>query len=237
MAANSKVLKIIVEACCRSLSYYDREQQYVFTFNSSLETIWEGIRPIIKSYDAQFYLSDFNRVLFNIENAITLFHRISLEHISDAEIMNGEILEIDSNTNNNMVLTKMKAGQYLNVDTGQGISLGSSFQFETSQHITTSEGMQLGECKRIYLRIPRKEHIVLSNHYLGNYFQHKIADSLWPIVDIAGNICYTKDNECGQLLAMAQNSGINTYSLLNILKGASNYYARNSNHHQRTREN
>lgn len=230
MESNS-VLEIIVEACCKSLSYNDRNLQYVFTFNSSLRVIWEEIKPLIMKYDASFCLRDFNRVLLNLENAITLFRKVSLGGISDAEIMNGEVLEIDFGMNNTIVLMKMKVGQYLNIDTGQGLSLGSNIQFEENQHIVTSEGNDLGECRRIFLRIPRKEHVVLSNYYLENYYHHKIADSLWPIFNVAENICRFKKNECEKLLTMALNSGINTYSLLNLLQGASNYYARNTNNH------
>ena len=145
--------------------------------------------------------------------------------------MNGEVLEIGTITRTEIVLIKMKAGQYLNVNTGQGLSLGSSFQFEVGKFIETSEGKNLGVWKSLFLRIPRREHVALSSYYLGDYYHHKIATSLWPIVDIAEDVCRDKCNECEKLLKAAQNSGINTYSLLNLLKVVSIYYARNACHY------
>ncbi len=223
---NNSILKIIVKECCRSLSYNDEERQFSFALRQAQYKIWERIKGQLQEIAPDLYLNEFNNILSNLTDAVNRFQRIPFIEFPDAKIMNGEVLELGVSSGKTIVYVKMEDGQYLDVITGKGYSMGAGCRYKIGNSIVTSEGVDLGRCTSISLRVPQKEHISLSSHFIGAYYKRPISPSLWDIYDKATSIRMTKcPTECAtickNLLKMAKESGINSFSLLNILKGAS----------------
>lgn len=219
MVVNNTVIKRLIKECCRSLSYNDEERQFTFPLNPCIGHIWDKVKKDIKSIDPDFHLNDFNQLLNRLCDLHNQYARIETKRIADALILPGEILELFLVDSSNPIrLVKMKRGQYLNVNTGQGYSFGDMLEFIDNNVLETSEGYFLGSIKSTALLSPSYEHIVLSKVYIGDYYRNKISDSLWPIFEMVVNNanpgCNTRFSE---YLLMARKMGINSFSLLNII--------------------
>lgn len=222
MVANNTIIKRLIKECCRSLSYNDEERQFTFPLNPCIGHIWDRVKKDIKSIDIDFHLNDFNQLLNRLCDLHNQCLRIETKRIADVLILPGEILElflVDSSTP--IRLVKMKRGQYLNVNTGQGYSFGDKHEFINNNRLETSEGYFLGSIKSIALLSPSCEHIALSKVYIGDYYRNKISDSLWPIFEMVVNDANPKCNtRLSEYLLMARKMGINSFSLLNILNAS-----------------
>ena len=222
MVVNNTVIKRLIKECCRSLSYNDEERLFTFPLNPCIGHIWEKVKKDIKSIDPDFHLNDFNQLLNRLCDLHNQYSRIETKRIADALILPGEILELSLVDSYNPIrLVKMKRGQYLNVNTGQGYSFGEKHEFIDNNRLETSEGYLLGTVKSTALLSPSCEHIVLSKVYIGDYYRNKISDSLWPIFEMVVNNANPKCNtRFSDYLLMARKMGINSFSLLNILNAS-----------------
>lgn len=222
MVVNNTVLKRIIKECCRSLSFNVEERQFSFPLYPCLELKWNELKGYIHGYYPDFYLSDFNHLLSNLDDLIHQYNSNIVECISDSSLLNGEVLEIKIDDDLSLVrLVKMKDGQYLHCETGGGISLGRNFVFRVGGGMLTSEGRNFGKIRSVTLLSPSDEHIVISKIYIGNYYRSGISCSLWPI--------YEKIMEDGikrlalqpeLYLSMSKDLGIQSFTLLNILNAA-----------------
>ena len=219
MVVNNTVIKRLIKECCRSLSYNDEERQFTFPLNPCISRIWDNVKSEIKSIDKDFHLNDFNQFLTRLCDLQNLFSRIGISYIADTLILPGEVLELYLDDNANPIrLVKMKRGQYLNVNTGQGYSFGEKHEFIDNCRLETSEGYFLGLVKSIALLSPSYEHIVLSKVYIGDYYRNTISDSIWPIFEKAVNHTNPRcDAQFAEYLLMSKKMGVNSFSLLNIL--------------------
>lgn len=225
------VYKILVNECCRSLSFNDEERQFSFPLLPSQRGIWRKIRDKVHRIDPNFNLEDYNRALLRFEDAIHQYETIPIGDISDSELLCGEILDVTPNeSNGTLLLVKMGCGQYLDVLKGKGLTLGSEFVFKRGCQIKTSEGFILGSCKNVKLRIPMLEHIALGRHFLGTYYNHPVSSSLWQLyygtVDMlerGGRV------NCKKVLSLSSSLGISAFTMLYILQGVVETWSRHQN--------
>lgn len=226
MAVNSIVLCKIIRECCRSLSYDDGERHFSFKLKPYLADIWENIKTDVQIEMPGFYLSDFNRFLERLSDQENLCIKIEVEDLSDEILLNGEVLEctlIEGNTP--LRLIKMKNGQYLNVCSGKGYSFGRTGKFIKNGCLRTSEGCELGVINSITLLSPSCEHMALSKIFIGNYYRNRIADSIWPIFNMAVMDGIPKNGtDLSIFLHKSKDMGINSFTLLNILNAAVNVW-------------
>lgn len=153
----------MIKECCRSLSYNDEERQFTFPLNPCISSIWSKCRNDIKSINPDFHLNDFNQLLARLCDLHNQYSKIGIKRIADSIILSGEVLELSLVDNATPLrLIKMKRGQYLNVNTGQGYSFGENHEYIDNCRLETSEGNFLGTVKSIALLSPSCEHIVLS---------------------------------------------------------------------------
>ncbi len=219
MVANNTVIKKLIKECCRSLSYNDEERQFTFPLNPCISSIWNKCKNDIKSIDPNFHLNDFNQLLVRLCDLHNQYSKIGIKHISDSTILSGEVLELSMvGSLPPLRLIKMKRGQYLNVNTGQGYSFGDMHEFIDNNVLEASEGFILGIVKSISLLSPSCEHIVLSKLFIGDYYRNTISDSIWSIYEMVVNNANPRCNtRFSEYLLMARKMGINSFSLLNIL--------------------
>lgn len=222
MAVNNTIIKRLINECCLSLSYNDEEQHFTFLLNPCIRNIWDKIKKDIKSIDPDFFLNDFNQLLDRLCNLQNQYSRIVTKRIADSLILPGEVLELSLTDNPiPLRLVKMKRGQYLNVNTGQGYVFGKKHEFIDNNNLETSEGYIIGSVNSIGLLTPSCEHIILSKVYIGDYYKNAISDSIWPIFEKAvknGKPRY--DTEFTDYLLISREMGINSFSLLNILNAS-----------------
>ncbi|MCD8289986.1 MAG: hypothetical protein LUC91_00610 [Prevotella sp.] len=221
MGVNTKLLKIIVKESCRSLSYNDEERLFSFPLNPCLYDIWKNsLKDKVQRYCANFYLNDYNEILWRLKNAVNQYSMLPLNEVYDFDLLNGEILECVLRSPNNVFrFVKMERGQYLDVNSGKRFSLGRTFMFNEGGDIITSEGERLGICKSINLLQPSSLHVAIGSVFLRTYFNHRIADSLWNICDKAEEICQNRRAcSCGDMLRLSSKLGVSSFPLLNILK-------------------
>lgn len=221
MEVNNAVLKLIINECCRSLSYNDEERQFSFSLRPSLHRVWESKKKEIWSIQPDFMLNDFNSALSNLEFPTDSQNKISISILKDSEIVNGEVLSVDIYGEDiPLKLIKMKRGQYLNVLSGMGLSFGDRFEFSVDRNIVTSEGFNQGVCKAITILLPSAYNIVLSRVFLGKYFLNNIGSSLWPIFDEAKEYLDSRNSKClDNILNISTTLGVGSFAMLNILKG------------------
>lgn len=222
MEVSNEVIKLIIKECCRSLSYNDDERQFSFLLRPSLQlqNFWGNNKNKIREYNPEFILDDFNEVLRNLESPGNSLERISCTSLKDEEIINGEVLIIEIlGLDSCLKIVKMERGQYFNVNTGTGLSLGDKFEFSIDKNITTSEGVDYGICKSISLLLPTKYDIVLSSVYLGKYYLNNVGDSLWPLYNEITNIDVYNSEDVKNILPKCKSLGIGVFPLFNILKG------------------
>jgi len=226
MVVDNEVLKIIIQNCCRSLSFDIERQQYVFPFLPSLSERWETVRNHIRDIDPTFHVSDFNNVLHRIEGLKELSIEQSLYEAADVDLLQGEMLRINLSGVSVPMLTlvKMKKGQYLDIVSGHGYSLGDEVKLQPGRTIITSEGEELGSCKSVTLLMPTAEHIVMGHIMLGSYYRRNIAVSLWPLFKLAKTVnCANSTGICEKLKLMAKDMGIGIMPLLNIVNASLKY--------------
>lgn len=222
MVVNNTVLKRVIKECCRSLSFDVEERQFSFPLYPCLALKWNELKGYIHGYYPDFYLSDFNHLLSNLDDLIHQYNSNIVECISDSSLLNGEVLEIKIDDDTVPVrLVKMKDGQYLHYETGRGISLGRNFVFKVGHKILTSEGRSLGKIRLITLLLPSNEHIVISRIYIGNYYRNRISCSLWPLYEkIMEDGIKRLELQPELYLSMSKDLGIQSFTLLNILNAA-----------------
>lgn len=222
MEVNSTILKLIIKECCRSLSYEDEERRFFFLLRPSLFSVWEDKKETIWKYHPDFTLNDFNLVLSNIKYPTDTQNMITFTSLRDEEIVNGEVLNIKTLESEypSLLIIKMKRGQYLNVLTGAGLSLGDKSKFCVGKNVVTSEGTNLGKCGAITILLPTLYNIVLSSVFLNGYYRNNIGSSLWPIHDEAIGYILSRDaNRLGNILRISTELGIGTFALFHILNG------------------
>lgn len=219
MAANNAVIKRVIKECCRSLSYNDEERQFTFPLNPCISRIWDDIKKEIRTIAPDFHLVDFNQLLIRLCDLHNQCSRIETKHIADVSMLPGEVLELSLVDNDYPLrLVKMKKGQYLDVNTGQGYSLGDKCEFLDNHILKTSEGHVLGSIKSMALLSPSCEHIVLSELFIGDYYKNKISDSIWPIYEKVVNDANPRSGKrFSEYLLMSKKMGVSSFSLLNIL--------------------
>lgn len=226
MEASNSSLKLIVEECCRSLHYDAIERQFSFPLQNSLQNIWDKIKDEIHRKDSTFHLADFNRTLSQLMNLSGQHHCVPCHEICDNELLPGEAIEIKFKSDQPpMVMLKMQAGQYLDRNSGRGMTLGKHVVFSDKEcPIRTAENELIGECVGINLWEPDVLHIVVSQIFLGYYYRYPINDSLWTIFDEAQAITQFKGSyACGKLLNMARKMGVGAFPLLNILNAVTSH--------------
>lgn len=221
MAADSAVLKIIVKECCRSLSYNDQERQFSFPLRPDLAAIWQRIMPQVQSLQPEFYRGDFNEALSQLDDLDSRVRRTDLPAIKDAQLLNGEVLRIAlAGGEGAATLVKMKAGQYLHVDTGNGIVLGDEYEFATGKSLVTASGAGMGFCTGVSLLHPAPIHVALSRVFTSRYCTHAVAESIWPVYEAAATYvagqCIDPPTE---VVEQCQQLGIGVFPLTFILKG------------------
>ncbi|MFS2707554.1 hypothetical protein AAH082_18695 [Phocaeicola vulgatus] len=226
MAVSNILLKTIIRKCCRTLSYVEEEHFFTFPFYPYISDIWDNIRGEIHSEFPEFYLKDFNNILHNLSDIDNLCERNEVSQIADSLILNGEVLEIFLGGKiHPLRLVKMKDGQYLNVNTGNGYVFGTKSEFSKESLLVTSDGKNLGKIKSISLLYLSCEHIVLSKLFIGNYFNNKVSDSLWPIFEkVVKDGHPNSDTDLSIYLTLAKQMGINSYTLINILNAGSHLW-------------
>lgn len=225
MEVSNTVLKQIIKECCRSLSYNDEERQFSFPLYPHIDLIWEKLQEIIHQNMPNFYLNDFNHLLSKLGDLPNQFNRQEYKNITDSQLLNGEVIETILTEKSEVVrLVKMKAGQYLNNHNGIGISVGKDYVFQIGQNLKTSEGKDLGLIQKLQILIPSQEHIVISKVFIGNYYKKTIAASLWPLYDSITNQNPTSLKKCSGFLAISNDLGINSFTLLTILNAATNLW-------------
>lgn len=219
MVVSNILLKKIVRECCRSLSYNDEERQFTFSLKPYLESVWDNIKDEIKVAAPDFYLNDFNKLLSRLSDPLNQYIRVEVGNMADAEILNGEVLEVSLVSKQNPIrLVKMKNGQYLNTNSGKGYTLGRNFEFVNGARLRTSEGDELGVINFIALLSPSREHYVLSSLFIRNYYRNKISESIWPIFNkVVEDGVPQYNTDLTVFLEMARKMGIHSFSLLNIL--------------------
>lgn len=220
MEVSSTILKKIVKECCRSLSYDDEERQFSFRLKPSLAMIWEKMKDSIQVEYPDFFIADFNNVLSHIDNLKNMYSKRSIYEMEDRDIMVGEIIEISvAESISPILMVKMKAGQYLRIDDGVALSLGTEISFAKGKEIFTSEGIKIGECRGINICIPSKNSVALSGAFLKKYYKNKVSDSLWSIYEMGKRIVNSSCSRgCEEILTQATASGINALTLMCILK-------------------
>lgn len=222
MEVNNTVLKKIIRECCRSLSYNDEERQFSFSLQPYLDVKWEKLNSQLELTRKEFYRYDFNALLNDIIDLIGKCKSINISRIDDSSLLNGEILEVNFTGQQEPVrLIKMKNGQYLDYSTGNGISLGGSFRFEQGRYVKTSNGIILGEIASICILSPTNVQLALSSIFLGYYYKNHVADSLWPLFELAVDYGNQKTKERLQdLLDMSNELGVSIFTSLHILNAA-----------------
>lgn len=221
MGEDDVVHKIMVNECCRSLSFDDEERRFSFALLPGQDKIWLKIRDKVHREAPHFHLTDYNRVLQRLDDAVRQYETIPIGYISDQELLCGEIIEVAlSGSKDTLLLVKMGRGQYLDVIQGKGLSLGSEVCFQNGRTIQTSEGNVRGICTDVKIRGPLIEHIALSCRFLGSYYNHPISPSLWELYDDAVNMLeWGKNIDCKRLLSISASLGINAFTMLYILQG------------------
>ena len=226
MAVDNAILKIITKECCCSLWFDDEQRQFIFPFRIGLPDIWITIRRRIHRIDPCFNLNDFNNELRRMSSISELSIELPVSEICDADLLPGESLRIKLSQGYTPVstLVKMKSGQYLDISTGQGFSLGDCASFNAGAAMVTSEGERLGICNSISLLMPTTEHLVMSRVMLGAYYRKRISDSLWPLHNLAKSVNYDNaTNVCRELLSMASKMGVGIKSFLDIINASVKY--------------
>lgn len=226
MAVDNEILKIIIQNCCRSLSYDEERQQYAFPFRLTLSQVWVNMRGHIHDIDPTFNIDDFNYVLHRLAKLTELSMEKPIEEIVDVDVLPGEMFRINllDREEKKITLIKMKHGQYLDITTGRGYSLGDKAKLQPGKAIITSEGEELGVSKSITLLMPTPEHIVMGRVMLGSYYRNNIATSLWPLLKLAKTANYTNSKIiCLKLTPLAKDMGIGILPLLNIINSSMQY--------------
>lgn len=225
MAVNKQVLKYVIGECCRSLSYDYVERQFSFPLSLSLVIReWDRISSNVRSIDNSFYSHDLDQLILRLGNLLNdCALEIVYESIADSEIMVGEVVKVTTDTpESEYIFVKMKEGQYLNSIDGRGVSLGNEFIFHVGYEMVTSEGDRLGVCTSINIETPSALHVCLSGIFIQEYYRNAVAESLWPIYDNAISVHSRRITcECNDLIYMSREYGINSFTLLHILKAAS----------------
>lgn len=225
MAVNKQVLKYVIRECCRSLSYDYVERQFSFPLSSSLVIRdWDRISSNVRSIDNSFYSNDLDQLLLRLGNLLNeCTQEVVHESIADSEIMVGEVLKVTTGAaQSDHLLVKMEEGQYLDSISGRGFSLGNEFEFRIGGEIISSEGERLGTCQSINIEIPTALHVCLSGLFINEYYRNDVAESLWPIYNKAKSVHSKGRNcECNDLICMSKEYGVNSFTLLHILKAAS----------------
>lgn len=228
MVVSNSLLKKIIERSCRSLSYNDEERQFIFPIQIGINDIWENLKVDIQKECTTFYVDDYNRLLARLNNLPNLYKRISEDSIADVQILCGEVLEVELIDDDiPWRLVKMQSGQYLNAMTGCGYCLCDKFVFAPDACLITSDGYRLGIIKSVTMLSPSIEHILLSQVFIGPYYNNKVSDSIWTLFNVSANnegrVVDTRD-----CLKMSKSMGINTFTLINILNAG--IYVRESQH-------
>ena len=226
MAVNNTILKIIIKNCCRSLSFDDERQQFAFPFRPTLSEMWGSMRGHIHDIDPTFHIDNFNSVLHRLARLTELSMEQPLYEAVDVDLLQGEMLRVNLSNGGVPMFTliKMKHGQYLDITSGRGYSLGDKAKLLPGKTIITSEGEELGVCKSITLLMPTAEHIVMGRVMLGAYYRSNIATSLWPLLKLAKTANYANSKRiCAKLTSTAKDMGIGIMPLLNIINSPVQY--------------
>ena len=117
---------------------------------------------------------------------------------------------------------KMSHGEYLDLTTGTGVSLGDHIRFCCGETLITSEGELLGIINSCRLLCPTIEHVSISKVFFKDYYKHQRSESLWELFEKAKLICqcHTHIGKEVQLIELAVDNGADAFILLNIVNAA-----------------
>lgn len=226
MEENNSLRYLIVKECCRSLTYDSLERQFSFPLQSAsfLSQIWERIKPQAFSHTPSFRRDDFVSFLTRLDSLDAQYTRTKSDGIGDSQLLPGESLDLTMTSSKHFLLIKMEDGQYLNLDTGQGLTFGSLVVFQGNASITTAEGNQLGICKSVDILCPNEDHIILDRVFFKNYHRRSIGSSLWPVFNHALKIIESRRSGfCDEILDLSIDLGIGSFPTLRILNAATSY--------------
>lgn len=224
MAEDRRLFDIIVKECCRSLAYNEQEQRFSFPLLPSLEDLWHRVKKQCVNSHIKYTYYQYIEILRRLDLADSRSLLVPIDCIGDDELLAGEILLLDLSCLDikSKSMMKMSDGEYLDLSTGYGISLGNGIRFHEGKIIKSSEGDCFGKIKNCWLLCPRIEHISISKVFLKDYYRNRRSDSLWNIFEYAKKICQTSTSieKESQLVKLAINSGIDAFILLNISNAA-----------------
>ncbi|MBD5312080.1 MAG: hypothetical protein HDS13_08015 [Bacteroides sp.] len=223
MEENNQILKLIVKECCLPLHFDEQERQFSFPFRHRLNEIWQRLRPKIRQLNSEWFLRDFNATLATVKFPLIQTEIIDTQYISNDELCNGELLELDFKERNTPeIYIKMGRGQYLNRNTGRGYTLSDYTVFKAGNILLTSEGKELGEIKAVRLHSPTDIHIALGRVFLSGYYRHTVSSSLWPIYEESLTAVHNipKDIDCEHITKIAVEKGVGVLPLLSILEAS-----------------
>lgn len=223
MEENNQILKLIVKECCLPLHFDEQERQFSFPFRYPLDEIWQRLRPKIRQLNSEWFLRDFNAVLATLDFPLIQTEIIGIHEISNDELCNGELLELDFKERNAPeIYIKMGGGQYLNRNTGKGYTLSDYTVFKAGNTLVTAEGKKMGEIKAVRLHSPTDIHIALGRVFLSGYYRHTVSSSLWPIYEesLIAIRNDPKSIDCKYITQIAVEKGVGVLPLLSILEAS-----------------
>lgn len=224
MAEDRRLLDLIVKESCCSLTYNDHEQRFSFPFVPALDKSWLRVKNQSEKNHIECTHYQYNEILHRLDLAEVKSTPVPISDIFDSQLLAGEIvlLEFTQSDFRTKSFMKMSHGEYLDLTTGMGVSLGDHIRFCCGETLITSEGELLGIINSCRLLCPTIEHVSISKVFFKDYYKHQRSESLWELFEKAKLICqcHTHIGKEVQLIELAVDNGADAFILLNIVNAA-----------------